>query len=688
MSADQVSSSDALDRQRFAKEIAKNILQHFENSSESLVIGLHGPWGSGKSTLLHFVKENISSQFLARKTPRQNTPKGVFKFFQKNELTKDPQLYVLEFNPWIFSGKEQLHSIFLNEFALKVQNKKHKLRKKIEALAKGLQWFEDLSSWGAAAKKTINNFGEVSIDKLKEETNQILLNENIRVVIIIDDIDRLSPIEILEIFQLVKLNANFNNTLFLLSFDKSIVCNSIFHQFQLDGEKYLEKIVQVDYSLPSILPEDIEGMFFKRLELCMKGLNIEFDIASLNAPWLINGLSRYFRNIRDLNRYFNSVSFRLPTIHTEVNVHDFLIVEAIRLFDHSAYELIKDNFRPARQFGGGSKFQAELDSLEGSPSRELYLYLFEKSHQYNRLKEERYRIFDPEFFDRYFSLTISKKDMREEEFNNFVLHPPTRANLLDDIIKTGKIEFLLRRLATKSESHPTADLMSAISPLLSVWGNYTTEFVEHWRSVWNALKTIISTATDTNIGFRKLLDELNVTTSDFSPARFVFLWLVLQNIHKEDDKNIDKDLDPYTELLSARKDHLERTWKSILENYQPHFFFSNNFPLLYERIFLPSFAKYHPDKYKQQFLQIINDDQRIFKILNMFVFRDTNSREPFGIDPKHLAVMLPEGLKEEFEKKLRNINLKALTKEDSKTVQAFQIFLKENVDPLVGRRKI
>jgi hypothetical protein len=689
LSPDQVSNVDALDRQRFAAEIARNILQHFNENSESLVIGLHGPWGSGKSTLLAFIKESISSQFasMERLTERPDNLK-FFKLFRNKQTFRKEQLYILDFNPWIFSGKEQLHSIFLNEFALKVQNKKHKLRKKIEAFAKGLQWFEDLSSWGSVAKKTINNFGEVSIEKLKDETNQILVDENIRVVIIIDDIDRLSPTEILEIFQLVKLNANFKNTLFLLSFDKSIVCNSIFHQFHLDGEKYLEKIIQVDYSLPSILPEEIESMFFKRMDEFIKASAIDFDTASLNAPWLINGLSRYFKNIRDLNRYFNSVSFRLTTIHSEVNIHDFLILEAIRLFDYNIYEIIRDNFRPARQFGEGSKFQAELDSLEGNPSQDLYLYLFKKSYQYSRLKEERYRIFDLEFFDRYFSLTISKKDMREEEFNNFVLHPPTRAHLLDDIIKNGKIEFLLRRLATKSDAHQGTDLMSAISSLLSVWGNYHTEFVDHWRSLWNALKAIISATSDPSTSFRKLLDELNMTTSDFSPARFVFLWLVIQNIYREDDKNIDKDLESYRELLSARKEHLERTWKAALENYQPHFFFSDTFPALYERIYLPSFAKYHPDKYKQQFFQLINDDRKIFKLLNMFVYRDSGSKEPFGIDPKHLPVMLPSSLREEFEKKLAEMNLKALTNEDAKTIRAFQTFLKENVDPLIGRRKV
>lgn len=694
--ADQVSDLDSLDRTRFAKEIAANIQQYLNNNSESLVIGIHGAWGSGKSTLLHFIKEEIekTTDFITTQkfSASRNWFRVIYSYLKSllgfDEVTPVKRLYILDFNPWVFSGKEQLHSTFLNEFALKVESRKHKLRTKIEAFAKGLQLLEDINSWGGVAKKTISKFSETSIEKLKEETNGILKKENIHIIIVMDDLDRLAPAEILEVFQLVKLNANFVNTLFLISFDKKIVSDSIYNQYKLDGEKYLEKIVQVDYSLPSILSEDIETMFFSRLQLLLNTQNIQFETRNLNGPWLIHGLRQYFKNIRDLNRYFNSINFRLPAIHAEINIHDFLIIEAIRLFDYASYEIIKDNFKEARQFGNRSKFQRELDNIQSNSARELYLYLFEKSNQYNKLNDNRYRIFDPEFFDRYFTLTISKKDMREEEFNNFVLHPPTRPNLLDTVIRNGKIEFLLRRLTVPSDLYEKADLLSAISPLLSAWGDHKDEFLKYWRSVWDALKAIIATVEDKNVGYRKLLDELNAVTSDFSPARFVFLWLVLENIYREDDKNVDKDLDPFVDLLFSRKDNLERTWKALLENYQPYFLFSDSYNILYQRIFLPSFAKYHPDKYEQQFRQLINDDQRIFKILNQFTFRDSTTREPFGIDPRQIEVMLPGELRVEFEKKLESINPKTLSKEDAKTVKAALTFLKEHVNPFTPRKRV
>jgi uridine kinase len=673
---DNVTNIDILDRKRFAKEIAANILQHFKTTSESLVIGIHGAWGSGKSTLLDFIKKEIEQSKASISV--SNTPQEK-KWYRKTSKTVTKEnLFILEFNPWMFSGKEQLHWMFLNEFAIKVQNKKHKLRSKIEAFAKGIHWLDNINNLGAATRNSILKFSEISVDKLKRETNEVLIKENIYTIIIIDDIDRLAPAEILEIFQLIKLNANFSNTLFLISFDKMIVSSSINSEFKLDGEKYLEKIIQVDYSLPSILPEEIESMFFKRLEIFLDENKIQFDLTSLNAPWLIDGLKHYFHNIRDLNRYFNSISFRLPTIYEEINIHDFLIIEAIRLFDFNAYEIIKNNFKEARQFGDQSHFRNKLNEIQPGKTFELFKYLFEKGQSYSTLKENKYRISDSEFFDRYFSLSISKKDMREEEFRNFILHPPTRFELLNTIISEGKIEFLLRRLTTISVKNENSDIISTIPPLISVWANHHIAFMDHWRNVWDAIKSIILMSGNAIEGYRKLIQEVTLSTSDFSPARFVFNWLLIQNINKEDEKTIDHELVSFTDLLLSRKEAIQRSWFSMLENHQMNFFNGNGYGILYQRIFLPSFAKYHTEKYHENFRHIIKDDQKVFMILDMLVFRDSKTKKPFGVDTRHINTILPQKLKDEFDIRMRTINLKVLSLEDAATVETYLEYVKEN----------
>ncbi len=671
LKADQVPEVDRLDRTRFAKEIADNIILYLQKNQESLVIGIHGPWGSGKSTLLHYIKKEIKisrNVFL----PEEEENRSILS--KLNPFKRNQVLNILEFNPWMFSGKEELHTIFLNELAVNVGSQK--LRKRLKSISKKLAWVGEASKFWLAFLKLIGQWSNISLDNLKKATNEVLIKKNIRIVVIMDDLDRLAPSEILEIFQLIKLNANFKNTVFLISFDKSVVIESIKNQYNFDGEKYLEKIVQVDYSLPSILPEDIESMFYERLEDLLKIYEIDFRIEAINVPWLIDGLKHYFKNVRDLNRYFNSLNFRLPTFHKNVNVLDFLIIEAIRLFDYQSYELIRSNYKESIQFGDQSQFHHDLGEIRESKSNDLYKYLFEKGNPNSR-KDRNYRISDPEFFDRYFSLSVSKKDMREEEFMNFIEHREIRPALLENIIVNGKIEFLLRRLTTKSVIPANVDQTGLISALISVWDRHHKEFVNNWRAVWDALKVIISTSNDQNLMYRSLIDELNVSTQEFSPARFVYIWFLLLNIDPKDGDNIDYDLLPFAELLKSRKESLERYFKLILENYRSYFFCNNSYSLLYQRIFLPSFAKYHPERYKEYFKQMISDDQKIFKILDMMVVRDSTTQTPFGIDPKYTSVLLPGSLKDDFENRLNEINLKTIPKEEGRAIEAYLNYLKD-----------
>src|SRR5690606_5554145 len=115
------------------------------------------------------------------------------------------------------------------------------------------------------------------IDQVKTEINNLLVKKKVRIVILVDDLDRLAPSEILEVFQLVKLNANFSNTIFLMAFDKLVVTNAIKNEFKQNGEQYLEKIIQVDFNVPAIMPEDLESMFFSKLKTLLQAHQIDFE---------------------------------------------------------------------------------------------------------------------------------------------------------------------------------------------------------------------------------------------------------------------------------------------------------------------------------------------------------------------------------------------------------------------------
>ncbi len=490
-----------------------------------------------------------------------------------------------------------------------------------------------------------------------------------------DDIDRLPPNDILELFQLIKLNANFSNVIFLISFDKSVVTKSIKSIYKFNGERYLEKIVQVDYNLPSILPEEIESLFYQRLHDFLEKNRIDFEVSDINSAWLIDGLKFYFRNIRDINRYFNGLLFRMPAFHKNINVHDFLLIEAIRVFDFSSYELIRDNFKEYKQFGDHTSFSERISKVEKGKSKGLYKTLFNTG--YRKFKNTNYRINELEFFDRYFSLTVSKKDMREEELVTFLNLPSGRVRLLENIISSNQIEFLLRRLSIQSTLPKGIDIGKLIDPIISIWNSFPEEFTKHYRLVWKVIKTIVSLETDPNKGYRILFGKLLVSSSDFSPARFVFTWLLLQYIESKDPKNNDPDLLAIKELLASVKEKLKQQMTYYIKNYQGMLYANSQYNILYRRIYMLSFAAYEMESYIERIKGTINDDDTIFLILNMIVLRDSKTSIPFAIDDSYIEWLLPKGLRSIFEEHIRSVNLKALPSTDATTVRKYLEYLDE-----------
>ncbi len=168
ISSDSIAKDDFLNRKQFASEISKNIKSYLENSNESLVIGINGAWGSGKSTLLEMIKQELISY-------------------------KVENLNLLEFNPWSYSGKKELHTAFLDEFAVSLGNRKQAIRKILHGISDILSSIEDPVGLAKTAGKIGKKGFDTSLTDKKIQLNKILQKSNLKILVIIDDIDRLTP---------------------------------------------------------------------------------------------------------------------------------------------------------------------------------------------------------------------------------------------------------------------------------------------------------------------------------------------------------------------------------------------------------------------------------------------------------------------------------------------------------------
>ena len=151
------------------------------------------------------------------------------------------------------SGHEDLVQLFfaqllgvLKKWGLRVR----KLRKSLAAFAKGISEVPvPGTKWGETIG-TLIDWGPKTIDDQKKEVESALRKERKRILVVIDDIDRLVAEEIRQVFRLVKSVANFPNVTYLLAFDKEVAIKAIAELQHTSGEDYLEKIVQVPFELP------------------------------------------------------------------------------------------------------------------------------------------------------------------------------------------------------------------------------------------------------------------------------------------------------------------------------------------------------------------------------------------------------------------------------------------------------
>lgn len=330
LSADRPSTDpkeDLFGHAPFAKSLADSICRY--PGSDGLVLALYGPWGSGKSTVLGYVNHYLEQQ------PEESRP------------------VVVAFNPWWFSGQENLARAFLGQLQAVLPTKSEKFKKLGDLLgdfAEGVGGLIDLSGMtGGAAGKVGKLIGMVTkrkpkdVPALKAEISKILREAKKRVLVVIDDIDRLAPEETRQLFTVIKALADFPNVVYLLAFDREVAAQAIEQQSGLPGERYLEKIIQVPFELPPVDRVALRAALFKRLDQVLGDTPDGLFDQSYWTNVFHDGIDPLIQVPRDVVRFTNTLSVTYPAVRGEVNPVDFIALEAIRVFLPDLYDLVRTN---------------------------------------------------------------------------------------------------------------------------------------------------------------------------------------------------------------------------------------------------------------------------------------------------------------------------------------------------------
>ena len=329
------SEQDLLGRTTFSKQLGEAIYKY--DGKDGLVIGVFGKWGTGKTSILNMVVNEIN-------------------YLSENDEEKP---IIVNFSPWNYTDKDNLISLFFRVLKNKLNMDKYEeVRKKIgKALTDysdaldALTLFPMVGSGLATILKTIAKAQgaelakDVDIDKTKENLVSVLGDTNQKIIVIIDDIDRLTNIQIRDIFQLVKQVGNFPNIIYVLSMDRDVVCRALESVHDIDGAEYLEKIVQIPFEIPVLMKPKLKEIFLSKLDDTVKDIS-EGNVNINKYYWseiFINCIEPYIKTLRDVNRVINTFQFRYKLLSTETSLEDVVALTTIEVLEPQLYQWIGSN---------------------------------------------------------------------------------------------------------------------------------------------------------------------------------------------------------------------------------------------------------------------------------------------------------------------------------------------------------
>ena len=212
-----------------------------------------GPWGHGKSSFINLMREKFEEIPKEFESSEESEPMS-----EESETRR--ALTVIDFNSWMFSGSDQLVDFFFTQIGAerKIKNKRcfRKIAKLLQKYGGILRLAFQLIPFpgaGAVGDLIVGAAGITSADRsvreVKDDITKALSKLEKPIVVVIDDIDRLTKIEIREIFKLVRLTASSPNIIYLLAFDRQYVEQALSEDSNL-GHTYLEKIVLLSFYVP------------------------------------------------------------------------------------------------------------------------------------------------------------------------------------------------------------------------------------------------------------------------------------------------------------------------------------------------------------------------------------------------------------------------------------------------------
>ncbi|MFJ2194083.1 P-loop NTPase fold protein [Kitasatospora sp. NPDC087861] len=320
---------DLLGHERYADHTV-GLLQDVRDQSESGVLALIGPWGSGKSSVLKMVLHRL----------REAEPAS---------------WSVAELNPWLYSDLDSLTAALFSEIraALPKGDRWSVAREKVRDFGISISPLGKVGGlFGLDVSEVVKDVanrigGDTSASAAKKSADTALREADRPVLVVMDDLDRLTPDELLLVFKLVRLVGNLPNVYYLISFDERTLLDVLSRSDLVGGSEhraseFLEKIVQVRLDLPAFRERDA----IRLVDGCLTTLLENHQLTLTKTEERRFGLA-YIQYLQDrlltpraIKRLFGQAAASLGDLAGEVDLVDFLLVTFLRTSEPGVYRLL------------------------------------------------------------------------------------------------------------------------------------------------------------------------------------------------------------------------------------------------------------------------------------------------------------------------------------------------------------
>lgn len=412
----------------FAQALARGI--RGIKSPVGATVALNGPWGSGKSSALNLIRHHL-----------------------ENKKDSD-NLEIIDFKCWWFRGEEALTLAFLQELnASLAKNLGSKARELIPQLGKKLLQvgpvlgpianYASGGILGPITKGTMD-FGKKffsdreSVEGLFQKLSQALEEQSKRFLILIDDIDRLTPDEALLVFRLVKSVGRLPNVIYLLVFDREIAERAVSEVYPSEGPHFLEKIIQASFDVPLPARDDLNAVAWAHIASLDGQMDYTDEAEEMRRFMNVyyDAISPYLNTPRDLTRLFNATEVSWPAVAGEVNLADYVALEVMRLFEPALYNAVRTSKDLVCGFDYGSGHKKQENQmkrfLDCVPERRREKAERSLGRLFPRLMNSNFastssgksevqrRVCSNKHFSIYFRMTLGDETMSTQEIGTFI----------------------------------------------------------------------------------------------------------------------------------------------------------------------------------------------------------------------------------------------------------------------------